>query len=288
MKKITVFDVVNTTVLLLLAIICILPFVHILAVSLSSGNMSAQNLVGLIPKELTWDAYAEVFQDAAFFRSGWISVLRVFLGTVITMVLTMLAAYPLSFEQAQFPGRQWYVWFLMITMLFSGGMIPAYILVNRLDMVNKIWAIVIPGALPVFNVIVLLNFFRGIPKSLTEAAMIDGANDFHCFFRIYLPLATPCLATLTLFCIIGHWNAWFDGMIYMRDPDMYPLQTYMQVKFEAISTIKTQQDVMQALRVSERGLKAAYTVLSLIPIVAVFPFVSKYIKNGLLLGSVKE
>lgn len=287
MKKITVFDVINTVLLAFIALCGILPFVHMLAVSFSSGNMSAQNLVGLWPLEFSVEAYKEALSDPALLRSFWVSVLRVFLGTVITMVFTILTAYPVSLERKEFPGRQFYVVFMVITMLFTGGMIPSYVLISDLGMMNSIWAVVIPGAIPVFNVIVLLNFFRGIPKEVKEAATIDGVNDFGMLCKIYLPLAVPCLITLTMFCLIGHWNAWFDGLIYMRDSSMYPLQTYLQVKLDSLNDIKSQQDVTQMLLVSDRGLMYAYVVLSCIPVLAVFPLLSKYIKGGLTIGSVK-
>lgn len=287
MKKITVFDVINTVLLAFIALCGILPFVHMLAVSFSSGNMSAQNLVGLWPLEFSVEAYKEALSDPALLRSFWVSVLRVFLGTVITMVFTILTAYPVSLERKEFPGRQFYVVFMVITMLFTGGMIPSYVLISDLGMMNSIWAVVIPGAIPVFNVIVLLNFFRGIPKEVKEAATIDGVNDFGMLCKIYLPLAVPCLITLTMFCLIGHWNAWFDGLIYMRDSSMYPLQTYLQVKLDSLNDIKSQQDVTQMLLVSNRGLMYAYVVLSCIPVLAVFPLLSKYIKGGLTIGSVK-
>lgn len=291
MKKklsgISVFSVINTVLLCFVGLCGILPFVHMAAVSFSSGNMSAQNLVSLWPKEFSLEAYKEALADEAMLRSVGVSLLRVFLGTAITMILTILTAYPVSFDKQKFPGRKFYVVFMVITMLFSGGMIPAYVQISRMGLINSIWALVIPGAIPVFNVIVLLNFFRGIPGEIREAAVIDGADDFCMLRKVYLPLAVPCLVTLTMFCIIGHWNAWFDGLIYMRDSSLYPLQTYLQVKLDSLSDIKSMQDVEQMLLVSDRGLMYAYVTLSCIPILAVFPLLSKYIKGGLTIGSVK-
>ena len=291
MKKklsgISVFSAINTILLCFVGLCGILPFIHMAAVSFSSGNMSAQNLVSLWPKEYSLEAYKEALADEAMLRSVGVSLLRVFLGTAITMILTILTAYPVSFDKQKFPGRKFYVVFMVITMLFSGGMIPAYVQISRMGLINSIWALVIPGAIPVFNVIVLLNFFRGIPGEIREAAVIDGADDFCMLRKVYLPLAVPCLVTLTMFCIIGHWNAWFDGLIYMRDSSLYPLQTYLQVKLDSLSDIKSMQDVEQMLLVSDRGLMYAYVTLSCIPILAVFPLLSKYIKGGLTIGSVK-
>ena len=286
-KKITAFDVINTTILVIVALCGILPFVHMVAVAFSSGRMSAQNLVGLWPKEFSLEAFKEALSDNSMITAVGVSLKRVVLGTVITMVLTIFTAYPVSLEAKEFPGRKFYVVFMVITMLFSGGLIPSYVLISDLKLMDKIWAIVIPGAIPVFNVIVLLNFFRGIPKEVKEAAVIDGVTDFGMLFRIYVPLAIPCLVTLTMFCLIGHWNAWFDGMIYMRDSANYPLQTYLQAKLASLNDIKSQQDVTQMLLVSDRGLGYAYVVLSCIPVLAVFPLLSKHIKGGLTIGSVK-
>lgn len=286
-RKISLFTMINTALLVIIALCGILPFVHMLAVAFSSGRMSAQNLVGLVPREFSLEAFKEALSDQSMIRSVGVSLLRVFLGTTITMVLTILTAYPVSLESQEFPERKFYVVFMVITMIFSGGLIPCYIQLSRMGMVNSIWVLVIPGAIPIFNVTVLLNFFRGIPREVREAALIDGATDFLMLFRIYLPLATPCLATLTMFCIIGHWNAWFDGMIYMRDNSMYPLQTYLQARLSSLNDIKSQQDVVQMLAVSDRSLMYAYVTLSCIPILAVFPLLSRYIKGGLTIGSVK-
>lgn len=288
LKKATLFDYVNTILLIAIAVIGICPFLHLIAVSFSSGNMTSQYLVGLYPREFSVEAFKEVFQDTRMLKAVNISILRVFLGTVITMTLTILTAYPVSLPQREFGARKFYVVFMVITMMFSGGLIPDYILKSELNMINSIWVLVIPGAIPISNVILIMNFFRGIPTSIREAAMIDGANDFRSLIQIYIPLSLPCFATLTTFCIIGHWNAWFDGMLFMRNADLYPLQTFLQAKIASINNIKNNQDVEQMLLVSNRSLMYAYIGLSCIPIMLVFPILSKYVKSGLVLGSVKE
>lgn len=287
-KRAGVFDYINTFLLVLVGILGILPFVHMVAVAFSSGNMSSQYLVYLLPKEFSIEAYKEVFHDNKMLVATLISLERVGLGTLITMCLTILTAYPVSLESREFPFRKYYVGFMLITMMFGGGLIPDYILKSRLGLINTIWTLVIPGAIPVFNVIVILNFFRNIPSSIREAAQIDGADDFKLLFRVYVPLSLPCFATMATFCIVGHWNAWFDGMLFMRNVDLYPLQTFLQAKIASISNIKSEQDVRQLMLVSDRGLMYAYISLSCIPIMLVFPVLSRYIKNGLILGSVKE
>ena len=288
LKRRTAFDYINSLILILIGIVGICPFLHLIAVAFSSGNMTSQYLVGLYPKEFSLAAFKEVFADTRMLNAVWISVKRVFLGTVITMVLTILTAYPVSLPQREFRARRFYVVFMIITMMFGGGMIPDYILKSNLGMINTIWVLVVPGAIPIANVILIMNFFRGIPTSIREAAMIDGANDFRTLLGIYVPLSIPCFATLTTFCIIGHWNAWFDGMLFMRNADLYPLQTFLQAKIASINNIKNNQDVEQMMLVSNRSLMYAYIGLSCIPIMLVFPILSKYVKSGLVLGSVKE
>lgn len=287
-KRITLFDCLNTALLLLIGFVGLCPFVHLLAVAFSSGAMSSQYLVTLWPLEFSTEAFREVLSDTRMLTAAGISLERVALGTSITMLLTILTAYPVSVPQREFGARRFYVVFMVITMMFGGGLIPDYMLKSWLGMMNSIWVLVIPGAIPIANVILIMNFFRGIPGGIREAGMIDGASDFGILTRLYVPLSLPCFATLITFCIIGHWNAWFDGMLFMRNADLYPLQTFLQAKFASINNIKNNQQVEQMLLVSSRSLMYAYIVLSCIPIMLVFPVLSKHIKSGLVLGSVKE
>lgn len=287
-KRITLFDCLNTALLLLIGFVGLCPFVHLLAVAFSSGAMSSQYLVTLWPLEFSTEAFREVLSDTRMLTAAGISLERVALGTSITMLLTILTAYPVSVPQREFGARRFYVVFMVITMMFGGGLIPDYMLKSRLGMMNSIWVLVIPGAIPIANVILIMNFFRAIPGGIREAGMIDGASDFGILTRLYVPLSLPCFATLITFCIIGHWNAWFDGMLFMRNADLYPLQTFLQAKFASINNIKNNQQVEQMLLVSSRSLMYAYIALSCIPIMLVFPVLSKHIKSGLVLGSVKE
>lgn len=287
-KRIILFDCLNTALLLLIGFVGLCPFVHLLAVAFSSGAMSSQYLVTLWPLEFSTEAFREVLSDTRMLTAAGISLERVALGTSITMLLTILTAYPVSVPQREFGARRFYVVFMVITMMFGGGLIPDYMLKSRLGMMNSIWVLVIPGAIPIANVILIMNFFRGIPGGIREAGMIDGASDFGILTRLYVPLSLPCFATLITFCIIGHWNAWFDGMLFMRNADLYPLQTFLQAKFASINNIKNNQQVEQMLLVSSRSLMYAYIALSCIPIMLVFPVLSKHIKSGLVLGSVKE
>jgi putative aldouronate transport system permease protein len=210
------------------------------------------------------------------------------LGLIINTALTLLCAYPLSRSAHRFPARKYYVAGFLVAMLFSGGLIPTYMVVVRTGLMGSIWALVIPGAVPLFNVIVLLNFFRDIPDEIEEAAFIDGASHFTVLSRIYIPLSTAALATVTLFVIIGHWNSWFDGMIYINRPEGYPLQTYMRnVLVMEDFTNNTIGEIMLKIATSERTLKAAQVFLGCMPVLLVYPFLQRYFTKGLVLGSVK-
>ncbi len=283
------FNLFNYTFLCLLAVLCLLPLVHVLAVSFSANHAASAGIVKLWPVDFTTTSYSYVLGKQEFVRSLLVSVKRVILGTIVNMLMTVLLAYPLSKESATFKSRTVYVWILVITILFSGGLIPYYMVIKSVGLLDSIWALVLPGAVPVFNVILLLNFFRGLPKELEEAAFIDGAGYFRTLAKIILPLSTPSLATILLLTVVTHWNSWFDGLILMNSPEHYPLQSYLQ-------TIIIQKDFSEltdlnaeALRdISDRTVKAAQIFMGALPILVVYPFLQKYFMKGIMLGSVKE
>lgn len=282
------FQVINGIVLASITMLGVIPFIHLLAVSFSSNSAAVAGLVRLWPVEFTWDAYVYLGQKVEFFRSLWVSVQRVVIGTVISMLLCILCAYPLSRETRDFKSRTVYVWFFVITMFFGGGLIPTYMVIKDAGLLNTIWALVIPGALSVWNVVMLLNFFRNIPKDLDEAALMDGAGHGALLFRIYLPVSLPAIATILLFTIIGHWNAWFDGIIYMNSPEKYPLQTYLSTLIsssnrESISV----EDLASMQSFGEKTLRTAQIFLGALPIMVVYPFLQKYFVKGITVGSVK-
>lgn len=282
------FTVINYTFLTILSIACIIPLIHILAVSFSGKAAANANLVGLLPVQFTVEAYSKTLENENFIRSLWVAVQRTTLGTLISMVLVTLAAYPLSKEAYHFKRRSIYTWFFVFTMLFSGGLIPFYILIQKLNMMNTLWVLIIPGAVSVWNMILLLNFFRGVPKDLEEAAFIDGAGHLRTLFSIYLPVSMPAIATLSLFSMVGHWNSWFDGLIFMTDHKNYPLATFLQ-------TIIVQQDFSKVTvrpedleNISQRTVKAAQIFIGMAPILLVYPFLQRFFVKGIVLGAVKE
>lgn len=281
------FVVCNYVALTLLALLCLFPLIHVLALSLSSATAAAGGRVVLWPVEFTTNAYEYAMSRPQFVDAFIVSIKRVLLGASVNMILTILVAYPLSKENAVFRARTFYVWFFVITMLFSGGLIPLYMIVRATHLLDSIWALVLPTAVPVFNVVLLLNFFRAIPRDLEEAAFIDGAGHWTILWQIYLPLSKPALATLTLFTIVLHWNSWFDGLIFMNSPANYPLQSYLQtlVQLDLFQLSGTDQRLLQL--VSNQTLRAAQIFLAAVPILLVFPFLQRYFVKGVVLGSVK-
>lgn len=283
------FQLFNYTFLILLAILCVLPMVHVLALSLSSNAAATAGVVRLWPVGFNTASYTYVMEQAAFVRSFLVSLQRVALGVSINLILTVLLAYPLSKEAHKFKARTLYAWLFVFTMLFNGGLIPTYMLMKQLGLLDSLWALVLPGAVPVFSAILLLNFFRGLPKELEEAAFIDGAGHFTTLLRVFLPLSAPALATILLLASVGHWNSWFDGLIYMNSPDNYPLQSYLQtIVIQKTFSNLTDLNTELLRQISDRTVKAAQIFLGALPVLAVYPFLQKYFMHGIVMGSVKE
>lgn len=281
------FRLFNYGMLTFVGLLCVLPLVHIFAISLSSAEAVNSNAVGLWPVDFSLGAYRASF-DTPFLNSLNITLQRIVLGTAINMIFTFLMAYPLSKESDRFPYRNVYVWILVFTMLFSGGLIPTYILAKSLHLINTIWVLVLPSAVNVFYIILLLNFFRQLPKEIEESALMDGASYFKSMYRIYLPLSKPVIATLVLFCIVTHWNAWFDGIMFINDTDKYPLQTYLQLLLQKSKSVLSLEDAkMAAEDAAKTSIYGAKMFLSLIPIMALYPFLQKYFTEGIVIGAVK-
>jgi putative aldouronate transport system permease protein len=271
-----------------LAVLCLFPLLHTLALSFSTSAAANAGRVALWPVDFTVAAYDYAFGNPQFLRSFGVSLERVALGVTVNMVLTILVAYPLSKAPGVLRGRTAYVWFFVITMLFGAGLIPTYMVVQATGLLDTIWALILPKAVPVFNVILLLNFFRSLPKELEEAAFVDGAGHWTVLWRIYLPLSKPALATITLFTIVAHWNSWFDGIIYMNSPENYPLQSYLQTLVVQDSlSVRSLEEMGLLQEVSNRTYRAAQIFLAALPVLAVYPFLQRYFVKGIVLGSVK-
>lgn len=283
------FVTLNYGFLTVLSISCVLPLLYVLALSFSSSSAASAGLVKLWPVDFTIKAYDFILKKPAFSHSFLVTIERVVLGTAINMFLTILTAYPLSKESAAFKSRTVYAWYFVFTILFSGGLIPWYITIQMTGINDTIWALILPGAVPVFNVILLLNFYRKLPKELEESAFMDGASHWTTLFRIYFPLSLPAMATVTLFTIVTHWNSWFDGLILMNRPEHYPLSTYLQTIMTQINlSALNQEQIKELADVSDRTAKAAQILLASLPILLVYPFLQKYFITGIVMGSVKE
>ncbi|MBN2392306.1 MAG: carbohydrate ABC transporter permease [Anaerolineae bacterium] len=281
-------NLVNLVLLALLGVLCAFPIVHTLALSFSTAGAASSGRVTIWPVEFTTQAYRFVLENSAFIKSFGVSLLRVLVGVPVNMILTILVAYPLSRTKAEFRARDFFAWFFMITVLFSGGLIPWYMVIRQTGLIDSFWALIIPGALPVFNVILLANAFRGIPKELEEAAAMDGAGHWTILLRVLLPLSLPVLATVTLFVAVGHWNSWFDGLILMNSPDKYPLQSYLQtVVINPDPRMLTERDLALLQLISNRTTRAAQIFIAMVPILVIYPFLQRYFTAGVKLGSVK-
>ena len=288
-----VFLVFNFIFLTIVALVCVLPFINLLAISFSSKTAVSTNQVTFLPVEFNTAAYEFILNSSAFVKALWVSVQRTVLGVGLNLVLIILTAYPLSKSKQDFRARSIFSWFFVTTILFSAGLIPMYMMVQWTGIRNTIWALILPGALPVFNMLVVMNYMRSLPKELEEAAYIDGAGHFQTLLKIVLPVCKPTIATVTLFSFVGHWNSWFDGMIYMDKVDNYPLQSYLQtvvINPEAFfrNSTNVSADLANYLNlVNARTTNAAQLFLATIPILCVYPFLQKYFTTGLVMGSVK-
>ena len=282
------FDGFNYVFLIVFAMLCLAPMVHIFAVSLSGRAPATAGFVSFWPIDFTLENYQEVMGSRTFFRSFVISVVRVLTGTSLNMVLIILTAYPLSKSSRAFRGRMIFIWFFVFAMLFNGGLIPLFLVVRNLGLLNTLGSLILPGALPIFSMILMMNFFRSVPKELEESAFIDGASHWRVLWHIYIPLSLPAIATLTLLAAVNHWNAWFDGLIYMTDTANYPMQTYLRTIVVELDLTNVGIDPRDLQRLSDRAIRGAQIVVATVPILIVYPFLQRYFISGIRLGAVKE
>ncbi len=291
-KKIKLSDVAINLILGFCGLICLIPILNTVAISFSDRTSAALGLVRLWPVNFTLASYQNMLEETQFWTSFLVSVKRVVIGVSLNMLLSILMAYPLSKSESVFYKKKYYMWIVVFTMMFNGGLVPTFMVVSKLHMMDTFWALVLPGAVPVFNVIILMNFFKAIPQSLEESAYVDGAGAWTILFKIYLPLSKASLATIGLFAVVTHWNSYFDGKIYINSLTKLPLQTYIQSLATSINTdmmaSMTAEEIQEMLEVSSLTFNSAKVVVSMIPILLIYPFLQKYFVTGMVVGAVKE
>lgn len=280
--------------LVLLAFLAFYPFWNAAVISFNSGTDTMQGGITFWPRAFTLENYKVVFKDDRLIDGFIISILRTTIGTLLSVMATAILAYGIS--KPQLSGRNVYMVLCIVTMYFSGGLIPNYLLIRELGLMNTFWVMVIPGMINVWNMIIFRTFFRGIPAGLEESARIDGSSNWGVLFRIVVPLSGPVIATLSLFTAVYHWNDWFAPSIYISNTDLLPIQTKLQQILNANIMLEQMQNVdaaaqgrMSAMRaVTTKSLSMATMMVATIPILCVYPFVQKYFVKGVLIGSLKE
>ncbi|WP_078393689.1 carbohydrate ABC transporter permease [Shouchella patagoniensis] len=281
-----IFKFFNAALMLLIIFVTLYPFLNIVAQSFSSeANIVAGN-VNLIPQGFNIDTYRVVMSDNMFWTNYKNTVIYTVVGTAISLVLSTMLAYPLSKRRLR--GRNFIIMFVVFTMFFNGGLIPNYVLISSLGFGNTIWAIVIPGAISVFNLLIMKTFFENIPEELEEAAIVDGSNTYGILLKIVLPLSKPILATMMLFYAVTHWNSWFPAFLYFSDKDLFPVSMYLRNMIKGVEgTLSTGATSADNLNQISSNIKSVTMVLTVLPILCVYPYIQKYFVSGVMLGSVK-
>lgn len=285
-----VFNIVINIIAAILILIVLYPIIFVISASFSDPDKVINGSLWLLPKGFTLEAYKQVFQDGAIWNSYKNTIMYTTVGTLINLILTTFIAYPLS--RKDMPGRNLLMFIIVFTMFFQGGMIPTYLLVQNLGMVNTFWAMVIPNAIATYNVIIMRSFFQmSIPWELQEAALIDGCTNFKLFLKVILPLSKPIIAVMVLFYAVGHWNAYFNALIYLQDDKLYPLQLVLRsilIQNQSAyldnsgSTFGLADQVLLA-----ESMKYAVIIIASIPVLVLYPFIQKHFVKGVMIGSIK-
>lgn len=287
------FKIFNLVIVALLCLSIILPFLNILALSLNEGTDAQRGGITFFPREFSFENYMEVFKQSTVINAFGISLFRTLVGTIISVFLTAMAAYALKTKTL--PGRKFITFFIFFTMLFSGGIVPYYLVLTELHLTNTIWVYIIPSLYSVWNILIMRTFFLQIPDSIEEAARIDGCSEFQIFLKIILPMSKPVIATIGLFNAVAHWNDWFSGSFYVRNPELKPLATILQEMLtrqqalaDALMKNSGAYELIEKITVTGDSLKMATIILVVAPIIMIYPFIQKYFVKGVNIGSVKE
>ena len=288
-----IFNVGNMVAFVLFSLLCIYPFIHILALSFNEGMDSMKGGIYLLPRHLTWLNYQIIFTDTRIVTSLMISAGRTVLGTISAVVFNAMFAFALA--KKTLPGRKFFNWYVMIPMFFSGGLIPYFVICKALGLVNSFWVYVIPWIMSPFYILMLRVFFLGMSDSLEESAKIDGAGYWTIFFKIYFPLALPSLATIALLAGLSHWNDWYDGTVMVYKSSLWPMQTLLLnittgsdiTAFFKGRNLQTVGSMVKKIKITPESIKASMLIVTVVPIVMIYPFLQKYFIKGMMIGSIK-
>lgn len=279
-----IFDVINYIILAFVGFIMLYPMWYVLVVSMSSAKYISLGEVTFFPKGITFEAYKRVFDSKNIWVGYRNTILYTVVGTAINLAMTALCAYPLS--RKDFYGRKTMTVLITITMFISGGLIPLYLIINKIHLMNTMWAVILPSAISTYNMIIMRTSFQSIPDALVESAYLDGANDVVIFWKIILPLSKAIIATMVLFYSVSHWNSYFPAMLYLNSKSMYPVQVIMRDIIIG-SDMSEAGDTSALSMVSTINYRYAVIIISLIPILLVYPFIQKYFTKGVMVGAVK-
>ena len=282
------FNFINYIFLTIVALLVIYPLIFVVSASLSNPEYVISGEMWLWPKEFTLDAYDKVFKNQEIIN-GFVNTLKyTVFGTILNVIMTILAAYPLSRKDLK--GRGFIMAFIVFTIFFSGGLIPTYLLIRDFGMLNTFWVMIIPNAVAVWNIIIMRTFFQAIPAELEESAMIDGAGNFRTLWSIVLPLSFPVIAVMVLFYSVGHWNSYFQALIYLQDQEKFPLQLILRqilIQGQTDDMVQTTSESFLAQQLSVEGLKYAVLIVANLPMLMLYPFLQRYFVKGVMIGSLK-
>ncbi|RAU93564.1 carbohydrate ABC transporter permease [Paenibacillus sp. YN15] len=278
------FDALNYLLLTIVGVVTVLPLIHVLAGSVTTVEEMARKPFVLIPTEFTLNAYRYILSTPTIFKALGVSIFVTAIGTLISMFITSLMAYGLT--RRDLDGRKFFNLMIVFTMLFHGGLIPSFLVVKQVGLIDSMFAMIIPSAVSAFNLIILRSFFQGLPEGLEESAKLDGCGDFGILFKIVLPLSLPSIATISLFYAVTYWNSYFSAIMYINNADKWPVQVLLRQIVIAASGMAADTD-NDFIKPPEQTIKMAVIVVSTLPILMVYPFIQKYFAKGALVGSVK-
>jgi len=283
------FGVAVYVILSIVLVIILYPLVFVASASISDPLTVLRGDMWLFPTKISFVGYERIFSNPEILAGYANTILYTVVGTAINLVMTILAAYPLS--RRDFAGRQVITWFIVFTMFFSGGLIPSYLLVKDLGLINTMWALILPGAVSVWNIIIMRTFFQtSIPAEVQESAAIDGCSNIQTLLRIVLPLSMPIIAVMVLFYAVGHWNSYFNALIYLNDREKYPLQLFLReilIKSEVDQMAGSMTASTQTYLMETEAIKYAIVIVANLPVLMLYPFLQKYFVKGMLIGAIK-